>query len=412
MMSAKTLSPYNVNPGEGRGEVTAPSSKSYANRLLILAARSPQDIFLRNIPPSSDVTAMTGILRQLGVIIEEQGDGLLIKGSFPACEKEAPGEIIIASGDGGTTNRFILPLLALGKNTYLLTPSGPMMNRPMDEAITYLSSLGAQVELQDQGQIKIQGPLVLPDNIIEVDCSRSTQFISGLALSLNRYDLLSPLHLKSSLKYWQLTKEIIKNFSNKEEINIMIDFSSLSYILALAALSGPIHIKNCFGADEFQADSIFLQILKECGASLRFSEAGLIVQKSAKGLTPFRVDANDCPDLIPTLIFLASYIDGMSEMINLEVLRHKECDRLAEMLRMLDLFGIPYELVNEGEKLIISGATEHICSQRVDYIPPQDHRMVMTAYLFMRKNKGGTIYDSHHVEKSFANFFQVMESLR
>ena len=36
--------------------------------------------------------------------------------------------------------------------------------------------------------------------------------------------------------------------------------------------------------------------------------------------------------------------------------------------------------------------------------------MVMTAYLFLRFNGGGVLFNEDEVEKSFPEFFKVMES--
>ena len=39
----------------------------------------------------------------------------------------------------------------------------------------------------------------------------------------------------------------------------------------------------------------------------------------------------------------------------------------------------------------------------------RDHRMVMTAYLFLRANNGGFLAESDCVEKSFSDFFLIMK---
>ena len=39
---------------------------------------------------------------------------------------------------------------------------------------------------------------------------------------------------------------------------------------------------------------------------------------------------------------------------------------------------------------------------------PSDHRMIMTAFLFMKKNFGGIIHNEQHVNKSFPDFLKLL----
>src|SRR3989339_1533417 len=101
--------------------IVVPTSKSYANRLLILAATDPREIHLKNLPPSSDVTAMIRCLQQVGVIIERyEGNSVIVKNCFPECEVQNNQITELLTGDGGTTNRFLLAFLARGKCRYRL----------------------------------------------------------------------------------------------------------------------------------------------------------------------------------------------------------------------------------------------------------------------------------------------------
>lgn len=388
--------------------IRVPTSKSFANRALVLAAVSDEEVTLHSMPKSTDVINMIRCLRQIGLDIVENNDTVIIKNSFPECEIPSEDLIELISGDGGTTNRFLIPLLGLGENCYSLIPSEKMVDRPMDELEEVMTSLGVQVTRDEDHWFALKGPYEIDRLVVEVDCSVSTQFATGLALSLSKLDVdVEPVNLKTSTPYWEMTVNLIESFRESSVFDVPVDFSSLSYPLALACHKGDIVVTNCKGIDRFQADSALIYILEELGINLAFSSEGLHV-RGIDSLNSFEKDCRDCPDLVPTLCFLASYATGETKLYNVDVLRHKECDRLAEMQRMLESFGIEFSYDADSDTLSIIGRDSH--HEVVDYHPPVDHRMVMVAYLFQRHNGGGKLENAHCVEKSFPTFFEVMSN--
>lgn len=388
--------------------VTIPTSKSFANRALILAAIKKEEVVLNNIPESSDVINMISALRRIGLIIEEKDNSLIIHNSFPECEIETDEIIELETGDGGTTNRFLIPLLALGRNSYSLKPSHKMIDRPMEELDSTLKEMGVAIFRDEKTWFALQGPLKITKAVVEVDCAISTQFATGLALVLDQFHVeVEPLNLNTSRPYWEMTLDLIARFRDENIFDIPVDFSSLSYPLALAVHGGEVLVKNCFGIDRFQADSIFIKLLENIGIEFSFSKLGLH-QAPAKELRAFNFDAKDCPDLIPTLCFLASYIVGKTSTIkSVEVLKYKECDRLNEMMRMLECFQVEHSYDQNTDSLIIKGREP--LTEFITYDPPVDHRMAMVSYLFLRMNGGGRLSNRRSVVKSFSNFFHEMD---
>jgi 3-phosphoshikimate 1-carboxyvinyltransferase len=123
-------------------------------------------------------------------------------------------------------------------------------------------------------------------------------------------------------------------------------------------------------------------------------------------LTPFDVDGSKFPDLVPTLAFVASHIEGKSTLRHLSVLRHKESDRIEEILKILRAFSIDFSFDDSIDELVINGKLH--CSPPVSITTARDHRMVMMAYLFLRANNGGHLGETDCVEKSFPDFFYIM----
>ncbi len=384
--------------------IKVPPSKSFANRALILAALYPQDIQLLNMPESSDVINMLNCLEIIGLGIEKDGDAVTIKGSFPECEIPCEDPIELYTGDGGTTNRFIIPLLALGENQYKLTPSEKMFERPMEELEQSLKELEVNVVRTQDIWFQVQGPINITKGVYEVDCSRSTQFATGLAMALSPRDIdVEPVALTTSRPYWDMTLNLIEKFKSGEEVfEVPVDFSSLGYPLAYACLSGPVLVENCKGIDRFQADSQFIGLLEKLGGDFDFTEEGLLFN-GLETLNGFEMDCRDCPDLIPTLCFVASYAQGKTILRSVEVLIHKESDRLTAVMSLMNKYDIEYTHNREEDYLEITGQSPD--GREVDITPPRDHRMVMVSYLFQLVNGGGKLDNRDCVDKSFPNFF-------
>lgn len=401
------LSTFKVSQSTFDKVIEVPSSKSYANRLLILASIIETPVEVKNLPLSSDVDIMMSCLKEVGLVLEETSEGVIVKNSFPSCEKERSTPLKLKTRDGGTTNRFLAAFLARGKREYILEPEGHMRKRPMEGLVDSLRDLGAAIKY-NEGEIwlSIKGPMT--SLRVEVDCSHTTQFLTGVALATSDLGIdVVPKNLGVSLPYWELTKALLAKANAKPDVFVNpVDFSSLSYPLALAAVTGKVTISNCRERDTYQADSLFLGVLKDMGASLAFEEDGLICKKNELKAIDF--DGSQCPDVIPTLLYVCAFANGTSRISNLEVLTHKECDRFVEMINILENFEVDFSFDSSSYEIKITGEPGRTLKK--DYLPPADHRMVMVTYLFQRTLGGGAIIDNaQHVAKSFSNFFEVME---
>ena len=142
-------STLNIKPGNFKSEIELPYSKSYANRALAIASVVKGTFVVKNLATSSDVQTMISCLRQVGLDIVESGNRVEIKNSFPECEQVTSDIIKINTGDGGTTNRILLGILSLGKNTYELCSTEKFKERPNEEAFTALGSLGVLCQKPD-----------------------------------------------------------------------------------------------------------------------------------------------------------------------------------------------------------------------------------------------------------------------
>ena len=81
-MNSENLS-YNTIQGPLNGELEVPTSKSYANRVLVLAALNENPVTISNIPESSDVINMISCFKKIGLEIEINSTEVIIRNSFP-----------------------------------------------------------------------------------------------------------------------------------------------------------------------------------------------------------------------------------------------------------------------------------------------------------------------------------------
>jgi 3-phosphoshikimate 1-carboxyvinyltransferase len=387
-----------VSPGLLPSVIHIPPSKSYANRALILASISSKNILIKNMPKASDVTFLLSALKKIGLEIQEDKDTVRIQNSFPQCE--IPNGSIIEIGEGGTTARFLASMLLLGSQPYTLILGERLKDRPWQEFILLANKLGAQAELQGN-KLTLRGPIKFVENV-EIDCSETTQFASGLQLALAfTQTKVTPLDLKSSESYWEMTKVIIEELKLKDEFFVPMDWSSASYPMAFGALRQNIFFPG-LKHDPFQADAKFFSILNQLGAVQETPE-GLRVKPNITQ-KDFSLDVSDCLDLVPALAFLLAHIDGTHELLGIKNLVHKESNRLEEVMKLLEEFG--FKSSSDGFVLHIEGS-HSLRGVSADLQLPDDHRMVMTGAMFLRYHQGGSVTPSSAVDKSYPDFFKL-----
>jgi 3-phosphoshikimate 1-carboxyvinyltransferase len=387
--------------------VECPASKSYANRALILGSLKKQKISIFDLPEANDVKDMINVLKRIGLSITRNENELKILNSFPECEKKEHTNIKLNLGEGGTTSRFLFPLLCLGSNCYEVTLQGEMAIRPMDDLVEHLCHLGAKITKKIDGVYLLQGPIKLNGKIF-IDCSKTTQFASALMhLEVNSKLQVKVVNVSASKKYIDMTEELITIFKTETSYRIPADYSSAGYFIAHSILTKDLQINNLTSLDTFQADSQLVPILESIGGELSFSTRGLKISKIGKFTQGINVDGSTCLDLVPTLMFLAAFIPYNSSIRNIKNLKFKECDRLKEMERILSNFSIKYSYSEEDDLFEIYPSKAYVKNDH--FITVNDHRMVMILTLFYKQLGGGEVTPDHSVSKSFSDFFNFFQ---
>lgn len=381
-----------ISPGKLTSIVHVPSSKSYANRALIIGSLQKHSVTLKHLPTATDVTILIDCLKQIGLDVN---DGV-ISNSFPECETSGK---TLDVGEGGTTARFLATMLLLGKQKYRLILGERLKQRPWKEFIEVACSLGAEVTLEDN-ILSVKGPIEVPTRL-EVDCSKTTQFATAFQMIFPKKTVV-PVHLQTSESYWKMTEKIITDLGNNSVYSVPLDWSSASYPLAFGALNQEIDFPG-LKFDPFQADAKFFNILQKF-FSIAETPSGISVFPGPRsGNLKFNV--SDALDLVPALAYYLAHVEGTHELLGIENLVHKESDRLNEVIKLLHQFERSAEV--RGHSLLIIGHSKTVTEPK-ELIMPNDHRMVMTATLFLLHHAGGTVSPAEAVSKSYPDFFRLL----
>ena len=417
-------------------KIDLPSSKSYLNRALIVASiqNENQKTTLTNVVNiCDDVRDLISILQQLGVHISIENNhkngtqNIVIYGKNKKFNK--PKNTIINCGLGGTTTRFVLGLSLLFDFDIEITATGKMLERPINSLINVIKLLGKNVEyLKNEGclPVKISGKITKNIKKIEIDCSKSSQFLTAILLLLSNIGVNQILAKNVVSKtYINITEDVLKQFGIDVEITeinndllcevsinidekfadnaveIEPDWSSASYFLALEFLFNT--KLNIAGLDKktSQGDSKFIEILQQIK---EFKN-----KKITNNNDILTIDMSTMPDVSMTAIVVCAFQDFNTKIAGLGTLKNKECDRLKAMHDELEKLGVKTEISSEYDAITIYGNSNLTIEKDVKISTYNDHRIAM-CFAVVGAKLGHIIIDNPKVvNKSFPSFWQELE---
>ena len=423
------MSSLRVRPLEGPIDATVevPGSKSITNRALVAAALASGRSVLSRALSADDTAAMAAALARLGIGVERDaasGDVVVDGG----CERLRPGPVELDARLSGTTARFLLPVLALGRGRYRLDGLAALRARPMAPGLRALRDLG--VEVVEEGEpghlpVTVVGA-ELAGGTVRVPGAVSSQFVSGLLLAGPatrrgvRVELEQPV---VSRPYLGLTLATMEAFGAEVDGDvergvdvapggyrarrhaIEPDASSASYFFAAAVVCGGRVRVPGLGRQSAQGDLAFVDVLEAMGADVR-REDGFVEVRSGPSLSGVDVDMADLSDTAQTLAAVAVFASSPTRVRGIGFIRAKETDRIAAVVSELRRCGIRAE--EHGD-----GFTVHPGLPRPAVIETyDDHRMAMSFTLLGLRAPGIEIADPGCVGKTFPGFFAAVEQLR
>ncbi len=416
-------------PGAVSGAVTAPPSKSYSHRALILASLADGESTLTNFLVADDTRYTLDVLDVLGVSHRLDGNTLRVTGSDGRFQTP-PGQHRVYVGNSGSTVRMAGPLAALTQGSLVFDGESALHRRPVSDLLQALKVLGIEARsLNRDGNppIEIQGGLLRGGSVV-VGGQISSQHISGL-LMVSPYAQRN-VHIKVrggllSKPYVDITIDAMRAFGGEvgnynyeqfvvtagqtyraREYNVEGDYSSAAFCFALGAIGGqPVTVRG-LNPESRQGDRYFLEILKRMGADVRASNDTVTVSRRQplKGIT---LDMGNYPDIVQPLAVVAACARGETRINNIGHLIYKETDRInntsAELLKM----GVKLEATEDT--LTITGGKP--LGAEVD--SHRDHRMAMSLAVLALFAEGSTVISGvEAVSKSYHGFLAVLLAKR
>jgi len=408
--------------------VRPPGSKSITNRALVCAALADGATTLLGALDSEDTRVMVDALRALGIRVQADATRGELRVTGTAGQIPA-GCADLYVANSGTTVRFLTAMLSVGHGTYRLDGTPRMRERPIQDLIDALQTLGVQIRSEaDTGCppvfIESSG---LSGGAVRIRGDVSSQFLSGLLIAAPY--ATSDLEIRIdgvlvSKPYIEMTLAVMRQFGvtadatqdrsqfriqaprtyQGQTYSIEPDASAASYFWAAAAICGGQVTVAGLNRSSLQGDIEFCDCLERMGCNVEYGPQGTTV--TGGPLVGIDVDMNGISDTVQTLAAVALFAKGTTHVHGVGHIRHKETDRIAALATELRKLGA---LVDERpDGLSITPAALH--GAAIDTY--NDHRMAMSLSLVGLGTRGVRINDPGCTAKTYPGFFTDLDSLR
>ena len=432
------------------GRVTVPGDKSVTHRALLLAAVAAGDTELRGVGQGADNRSTLDALEALGVeVLPLGGDQLVVRGVglYGLTRPQRP----IDCGNSGTTARLLAGLLAGAGIEATLTGDESLSRRPMARIADPLNDLGFQLQPSSRGTL----PLTVrsgADMARQLEPARavlrvaSAQVKSSILLaSLYRRavtEVIEPevtrdhterllrafgVRIASSSHYLHPgSASDIAPFVRLEPpevlrarpLDIPGDLSSAAFLFAAALVTGgKVTVEGC-GVNPTR--TAFLGHLRQLGAQVtlrrnRVTSAGEPVAEVTVAAAPLKacsVGGASIPlliDELPLVALLAALCEGETRIEEAGELRHKESDRIASTLALLQAMQVDCEGTEQG--LVIRGRGKSGWPA-FTFDAAGDHRLAMAAAVAALGATGHcTIVGASSIAVSYPGFVEALSAL-
>jgi 3-phosphoshikimate 1-carboxyvinyltransferase len=409
------------------GEVAVPASKSHTIRALTLATLARGKSAISNPLDSADTRSCVGACRALGAEIQAERETWTVQGT---AGRLRVAENVIDVQNSGTTLYIALGMAALVDGWNVLTGDAQTRRRTAQNLIAALNALGARVEsMLGNGcaPILVHGPLrggqariacptsqYLTSLLIAAPLARLDTTVVATQLNEEPYvlmtlDWLRKLNVKVAhreLREFSIPGQ--QEYSKFEE-RIQGDFSSATFFLCAAALSGSDITLRGLDMDDAQGDKEVVNMLRKMGAEAQAlpgasgGQAGAVRIRGGKTLKGVELDLNATPDALPALAITACFAEGTTKLLNVPQARIKETDRIRVMCEVVNALGgkaeeLPDGLVVHGTGLRGGQAHGHA-----------DHRVVMAcAIAGLAAERPVEVDAAEAVSVTFPSFVELM----
>jgi 3-phosphoshikimate 1-carboxyvinyltransferase len=398
--------------------VELPGCKSSSQRALLLAALAEGESRLIGLGRGTDTRELMAALQTLGWSLELESEVLRVVGSG------GPRPVAVDRleiGEGGSTLRFLAPLLAAGGGAVDLMLAPALARRPHEDLLFLLEQLGATAELQGTRlRLRSEGWSATE---VSVPTALSSQFLSGLLIAAGATPMRFRLEQAPvSAGYLEMTAALLQEFRGEavlardglrweqqagfgegQEFVIPADTSAVVFFAVAAVLRGQaIAIDRPWAAHHPDVTALdFLaaaDLLTVDGTTLRPAGA------PAEVASALSFDLQASPDSGPALAVLAAGLPAGIRFLHSERLRVKESDRVDGMRRLAALGGATMR--EEAGALWIGPVAGETPPLEPSFRCQDDHRLAMAAGIAGLVWGARALDHPAVVAKSFPDFWE------
>jgi len=413
---------FSVSPSLIKGEIDVPGSKSHTIRALVFALLSDGKSVIKFPLDSSDTRSCISMIKKFGAQVTELDDCWTVTGTGSVIS--VPSDVIDV-GNSGTTLYAGMGIASLVDGYTFFTGDSQIRNRPADSLIKSINDLGGEaVSTRNNGKpplfvrgmicggstemeavtsqyltsVLIASPLALSDTHIHVPLLNERPYVEMTCSWLDRLGIkyenrdYSYFFVRGGQKY------------NCFHEQIPADFSSATFFLVAAAITGAELSLNGLDFDDTQGDKAVVNILEQMGADIIIEKRKLVVRGGELKGGVFNL--NSIPDCLPALSVAACFAEGETRLVNVPQARVKETDRISVMCTELKKMGADIEELPDG--MIIRKSRLKGCSLEGH----GDHRVVMSLSVAAIAAEGdSTISTAESVSVTFPNFIELMKKI-
>jgi len=404
------------------GEVRIPASKSHTIRAVAIGSLASGTTRISNPLAASDTLAAVEVYRKLGASILTDGEWTIEgTGGTPRVPDD-----VLNVGNSGTTLYIAMGTAALVKGYSVFTGDDQIRSRPAGPLLDALNDLGARAySTRGDGRppLLIQGPM--RGGRTHLDGSKTSQYLTSLLVNcplasgdteILVSDPVEKPYIEMTLGWLdeqgiRYEREGFERFRvpggqryKAFEKSIPGDFSSATFFLCAAAITGSALTLLGLDMNDTQGDKAVVGMLEEMGARIERLPEGIRI--TGGKLRGGEFDLAATPDALPSLAVTACFAEGVTRLTNVPQARLKETDRIRVMREELGKMGGKVEELPDG--LVVTGSP--LRAARVN--GHGDHRVVMALAVAGLACDGVTeVETAEAVSVTFPTFVELMQDI-
>ncbi len=409
-----------VSKSDVTGKISIPGSKSHTIRSLFFAALANGKSTIRNPLISSDSISAVNLCKSFGASYDLLDDCYIAEGI--GSEPRVP-ENIIDVGNSGTSLRLGMMTAALVQGYTVFTGDYQIRKRQIGPLVQAINNLGGEafttrgndsapvivkgraaggftkldaVTSQYLSSILINAPLLEKDTHIEVTRLNEVPYVEITLWWLNKFGIK---YTHNNMKEFFIPGQ--QQYS-PFECTIPGDFSSATFFMVLAAISGQEFTLENLDMSDPQGDKNVLTILEDMGAKVTYGKDNITIK--GQKLYGRTIDMNAIPDALPAMAVAACFAEGETRLVNVPQARLKETDRISVMCTELSKMGADIKELPDG--LVIRESKLKGCNVNGH----DDHRIVMSLAIAGLNSTGNTVIDTAEaMNVTFPSFVDCIE---